>query len=56
MRDNESGLALRVSVLLVQQRLRCCATVRDACALMSLESCEYIHVLRNVPAAICLFC
>ena len=52
MRDSESGLILRVAVLLVQQRLRCCATVRDASVLMSLESCEYMHVLCDVPAAI----
>ena len=51
MRDSESGPILRVSVLLVQQRLRCCATVRDASALMSLESCEYVHILCGVPAA-----
>ena len=44
MRDNESGSILRVAVLLVQQRLRCCATVRYSLALTSLESCEYVHV------------
>ena len=41
MRDSESGLILRVAVLLVQQTLRCCAAVREPFAFIC---CHYTHV------------